>query len=348
MRADNSRRHGLAISRVRPAHGKLESLGLSKLAEGVYRLLLTGQDLDVEAIAGQMRANPGQIRQALDQLADLALLRPSWEAPGAMRAVNPEAGLQMLLQRRQAELLRQQQSIVESQAAITALVSQYADLRPGDGHPVAERLIGLDAIRSRIEALAARARIEVATLMPGGPQDPAMIEAAKPLDQQVRERGVAIRTVGLDCIRRDGPTLAFAYWLVGIGAQVRTVPSLPARMIIYDRRTALVPLDPADTRAGAVQLDGPGTVSVVLALFEQIWSTATPIGSSPVRDGDGLSPQERQLLRLLAEGMTDEGAGRQLGLAPRTVRRIMADVMGRLGARSRFEAGLRASERGWL
>ncbi|MEV0619354.1 LuxR C-terminal-related transcriptional regulator [Nonomuraea sp. NPDC050404] len=333
---------------MKPAHGRLESLGLSRLAECVYRSMLTGQELDAEAMAAQLGASADQIRQALEQLADLALLRPSWETPGVMRAVNPEAGLQMLLQRRQADLLRQQQSIVESQAAITALVSQYADLRPGDGHPDAERLIGLDAIRSRIEALAARSRIEVATLMPGGPQDPDMIEAAKPLDQQVRERGVAIRTVGLDCLRRDGPTLAFAYWLVGIGAQVRTVPSLPARTIIYDRRTALVPLDPANTRAGAVHLTSPGIVSLVLALFEQIWTTGTPIGSPPVRDGDGLSPQERQLLRLLAEGMTDEGAGRQLGLAPRTVRRIMADIMGRMGARSRFEAGLRAAERGWL
>ncbi|MFB4280380.1 MULTISPECIES: LuxR C-terminal-related transcriptional regulator [unclassified Nonomuraea] len=326
----------------------LESLGLSRLAERVYRLLLTGLVPDPEGLAAQLSVSADQIRQAFDQLADLALLRPSWEAPGVMRPVNPEAGLQLLLRRRQAEVLRQQQSIVESEAAITVLVSQYAGLRPGDGHPDAERLIGLDAIRSRIEVLASRARIEVATLMPGGPQDPAMIEAAKPLDQQVRDRGVAIRTVGLDCLRRDGPTLAFAFWLVGIGAQFRTVPTLPTRMIIYDRQIALVPLDPADTKAGAVQVSSPGTVSLIMALFEQIWATATPVGSTPVRDRDGLSPQERQLLRLLAEGMTDEGAGRQLGLAPRTVRRIMADVMGRLGARSRFEAGLRASERGWL
>ncbi|MEV4454832.1 LuxR C-terminal-related transcriptional regulator [Microbispora sp. NPDC049633] len=71
----------------------------------------------------------------------------------------------------------------------------------------------------------------------------------------------------------------------------------------------------------------------------------------PARHGRGpgdCPAQERQLLKLLAEGLTDEGAARQLGLSQRTVRRMMAGIMERLGARSRFEAGLQAAKRGWL
>lgn len=51
---------------------------------------------------------------------------------------------------------------------------------------------------------------------------------------------------------------------------------------------------------------------------------------------------------MLAAGLTDEVAGRRLGISARSVRRQMAGLMERLGASSRFEAGLRAAQRGWL
>ncbi|WP_155354621.1 LuxR C-terminal-related transcriptional regulator [Acrocarpospora macrocephala] len=51
---------------------------------------------------------------------------------------------------------------------------------------------------------------------------------------------------------------------------------------------------------------------------------------------------------MLLEGQTDEGAARRLGLSLRTVRRSMSSLMTRLGARSRFQAGARAVQRGWL
>jgi len=46
--------------------------------------------------------------------------------------------------------------------------------------------------------------------------------------------------------------------------------------------------------------------------------------------------------------MTDETAARRLGVSLRTVRRQMAALMERLCATSRFEAGLKAAQRGWL
>jgi DNA-binding NarL/FixJ family response regulator len=39
---------------------------------------------------------------------------------------------------------------------------------------------------------------------------------------------------------------------------------------------------------------------------------------------------------------------RQLGISVRTTRRMVANVMERLEARSRFEAGYEAARRGWL
>ena len=137
-------------------------------------------------------------------------------------------------------------------------------------------------------------------------------------------------------------------WLAALGGETRTVPSLPMLMVVVDRETALVPLDPADGRAGALELRSPGAVAAMSALFEHVWSIGVPWGETPPRDARGLSTQEQELLRLLADGHTDEIASRRLGVSLRTVRRMASDMMARLGARSRFEAGVRAARHGWL
>ncbi|MDJ0386171.1 hypothetical protein [Streptomyces sp. G-G2] len=46
--------------------------------------------------------------------------------------------------------------------------------------------------------------------------------------------------------------------------------------------------------------------------------------------------------------MTDEAAARRLGVSQRSVRRRMSALMERLHASSRFEAGLKAAQQGWL
>ena len=51
---------------------------------------------------------------------------------------------------------------------------------------------------------------------------------------------------------------------------------------------------------------------------------------------------------ILAAGTTDEAVARRLGLSRRTVQRQMQQLMRRLGADSRFQAGLQAKARGWL
>lgn len=59
-----------------------------------------------------------------------------------------------------------------------------------------------------------------------------------------------------------------------------------------------------------------------------------------------LSDREVELIMLLQVGYTDDAAARRLGVSPRTVRRMTADLMQRLGARSRFEAGIKVAQLG--
>ncbi|MFB7122091.1 LuxR C-terminal-related transcriptional regulator [Kitasatospora sp. NPDC056273] len=119
-------------------------------------------------------------------------------------------------------------------------------------------------------------------------------------------------------------------------------------MIVVDRATAVIPVNSDDTAAAAVVLTGHGTLTALCALFENVWDAARPLVGPAVRDSRGLSGQESAALRLLSEGHTDEAIAKRLGVSPRTARRIATELMERLGARSRFEAGVRAVQHGWL
>ncbi|MFG1820251.1 response regulator transcription factor [Kribbella sp. NPDC049174] len=106
---------------------------------------------------------------------------------------------------------------------------------------------------------------------------------------------------------------------------------------------------PADTANGSVAvLRLTSVVTTAIELFERIWPDAVPLAGDVLPDDTDLSLREQEMLRLLALGATDEVAAAQLGISVRTVRRMVAQIMNRLGARSRFQAGVKAADRGWL
>lgn len=323
----------------------LEALGLNETTISVYRTMVTHRDWGVVRIADHLAIAPDEVRAALDRLAELALVRQSLDAPDQVRSVDPEYGLQSLLQVQQADLLRRQQELIESQAVVSGLVAELRSSSPKDE---IEQLVGIDEVQTRLERLAQGATTECLSFVPGGGQPAESITAGTPLNEAALRRGVAIRTVYLDSARNDTATVNYARRLATLGGEIRTAPTLPERLLVVDQHVALVPLNPDNGREGAIQLIGRGVVMTLVAFFEHVWATATPLGHVPERDKHGLVGQERELLRLLATGLTDEVAAKRLGLSVRTVRRIMADLMERLGAHSRFEAGLLAAEAGWL
>ena len=119
--------------------------------------------------------------------------------------------------------------------------------------------------------------------------------------------------------------------------------------LVLDRRSVVLPAERPGAGIAAFRL--PGMVTATAGLFERAWRTAVPLGPSDLpepRDEEMLTARERDLLTLLCSGSTDESAAAQLGISVRTVGRMVADIMNRLGARSRFQAGAQAVDRGWL
>ncbi|WP_037601668.1 helix-turn-helix transcriptional regulator [Streptacidiphilus rugosus] len=325
----------------------LTGLGLTRDADRVYRAMLAQPQLDVAGLAAALDLAAIQVGDALDLLSELSLVRTSEGVPG-IRAVSPDLGLEILLARQSADLAAQQQRLEASRATAAQLISEYADLRPTEASPGVEHLIGIDRIRSRIARLTNEISTEVMAFSPDGAQTAENMEAARPLDLRVLERGVMMRTIYLDSLRNNPPTVDYANWLAAHGGQVRTTATLPTRMIIADRAVAIMPVTSDNTAAGAVVLTGSGTVTALVALFETVWAAARPLSTAPIRDSHGLTPQEAATLALLAQGHTDDSVAKRLGVSPRSARRTATDLLERLGARSRFQAGVRAVQEGLL
>ncbi|WP_030931931.1 helix-turn-helix transcriptional regulator [Streptomyces sp. NRRL B-24720] len=326
----------------------LTALGLSAVTEAVYRAMLIRPRDGVADLAVAVGQAESAVREALDTLSELSLVRPSADNAERLRPVSPEVGMEILMARQQAELAAQQQRLEASRAAAAQLISEYTDLRPTADHPGVQQLVGLDEIRDRLAALTRDVTDEVMTFAPDGPQTAENMAASRPLNEQLLGRGIRMRTLYLDSVRTNRPTIEHANWLTEHGGQVRTVPSLPTRMIITDHSTALIPVNSDNTAAGAVVLTGEGMLAALCALFETTWASAQPLGDGIQVDQHGLTGQQTTAIALLAEGHTDETIAKRLGVSHRTARRIASELMERAGARSRFELGVRCVQYGWL
>jgi DNA-binding NarL/FixJ family response regulator len=109
--------------------------------------------------------------------------------------------------------------------------------------------------------------------------------------------------------------------------------------MIFDRTVALVPLNPANTAAGAVEIEEPSVVEKLLAMFLREWQQAREIGHQGPRAVE-LSPRETAIVDLLAAGHTDVSAAHRLGVSTRTVSYALRRLMDRFGVDNRFQLGL--------
>lgn len=95
---------------------------------------------------------------------------------------------------------------------------------------------------------------------------------------------------------------------------------------------------------GGVLID-PSVACKVVAEFARLTPSARPIN-----DGlpDPLTERELDVLRLLAEGMSNREIGNKLSLTEGTVKNYVTNVLQKIGARDRTQAALRGRELGLI
>ncbi|MEK4355640.1 response regulator transcription factor [Paenibacillus sp. FSL M7-1455] len=93
----------------------------------------------------------------------------------------------------------------------------------------------------------------------------------------------------------------------------------------------------SDELADAIRrvYDGKRVINAELSLA--VWDDPCP-----------LSPREREVMKLAAQGLVLQDIGAQLFLSYGTVRNYMSEAMGKLGANTRIEAIDIARSKGWL
>ena len=96
--------------------------------------------------------------------------------------------------------------------------------------------------------------------------------------------------------------------------------------------------------AGGVLIE-PSVARKVVAEFARM---AAPAPRSAQSLDEPLSERELEILRLLAQGMTNREIAQRLYLAEGTVKNYVTNILGKIGARDRTQAALRAQELGLL
>lgn len=330
----------------------LSSFGIDLYSERVYLAMLRHPGEGIEGVTERLAMDRRSVRRALGRLGRLGLVRPAPGLPGTLRAVSPEIGLESVLARQEAEVAGRRSRIDEGRAALAVLLAdrerdEGSAQRASPGAQV-EEVFGLDAMRQRLEQLAHTARSEVLSARPGGAQAPESLEDDRLLDEFLLRRGVKVRTVYQASIRNVPSASAHASWVAQSGGQIKTLPIVPMPMMVIDRRTAVLSLASHAGDPGMCVLRYAPAITAIHALFERMWEEAAPFGAPEHQTDARLTRQEVALLRLLAEGTTDEIAARKLSVSVRTVGRMVADLMSRLDAHSRFEAGVLVNRYGWL
>ncbi len=328
----------------------LGALGLDSICIQVYLAMHSAAEAGPVQLAEMLGFQTSEVVDALDELSDLTLLRPGLSPTQKLRPVSVERAIHTLI-RQQSELLKiQSGSLSMLQSAMRELLASRPDRQDGFGHADVESLTGAEPIQSMVERLVFRATESAWSAIPGRPMSPETLDAARPFDEELSQRGVPGRSLYQNSVLADRRNLDYARWLSGLGIEIRSAPVVPIRMIIVDRALAAILHPQPQLPLEMFVIREPAILIPLIELYEMSWAAAKPIDGPDPRQSDEKEPtqQELGLLRLLASGSTDEAAAKKLGVSVRTVRRIMAELMDQLEASSRFEAGHKATQRGWL
>ncbi|MDO5727356.1 MAG: LuxR C-terminal-related transcriptional regulator [Bowdeniella nasicola] len=312
----------------------LESLGVSAGQWQIYRGLLMEEPLPASLPSADVEA-----------LLDAGLIVPSPDAAHGYRAVSPTVSIAALVREREQHLAAQRRAHTALQDAVSVFTDEYLTYRLHRDLESLEILSDGVAVAMRINELIDSAKHEASSLVTN-PMNAEMLQAAKTGDENMLQRGLRVRSIYTDPVQHNADSMEYLTWFASRGAQLRCLPSLPVRMVLIDRRVAVIASDPTTPRAGAAVIRVPGLITALDTLFESLWETAAPLGEST--DRDTLPHLEAEILRGMAAGAKDDTLAHQLGVSVRTVRRLITKLYDRTGANSRFQMAVYALRRGWI
>ncbi|MFE3634701.1 LuxR C-terminal-related transcriptional regulator [Streptomyces sp. NPDC059168] len=205
--------------------------------------------------------------------------------------------------------------------------------------------------RRRLGELDALSREEFLAMRNSFP-DARVLDSSLAGDLEMLANGVRMRMLTSQQAVRPQAPARYPSALSDAGAEVRVAPTAPLHMNILDRSVVIIGTGPGPQgEGGDVILHSTPVARCFWKVFTHTWDLARPHTRRPSgrgRAGRELSAQEREVPALLATGAKDETIARRLACSDRTLRRLMNQIMEKLGTSSRFEAGVTAARLGLL
>lgn len=316
----------------------LDGLGLTPDQETVYVALLDVSSATETELRARCLGTP--VRPAITALERAGLVSRLTGTPIRYAAAPPDVALELLARSREQGLARARLSVAQ-------LAGRYRRARATtQPHEVIEVVTTREATVRRWEQLQRSARRQVRSF----DRPPYVSPSTNPVEEEMLLSGVAYRCVYHPAGFALPGRPAAVRTMVAAGEQARVTESVPVKMFIADDQVGLIPLEVDGSAESSLIIRASSMLDTLIALFELVWERAVAIHA----DGDlpsgesGPTGDESALLGLLAAGLTDGAMARHLGSHPRTVQRRVRELLDRLDAGTRFQAGLQAVRRGWL
>ena len=274
-------------------------------------------------------------RAAFDLLLELGLVNPHREE-GVFRAVDPGAVQSRVvapLGQEGARLLDESSQWAQAFGELAQVWRRSPETARGPF-----TLVHKPAIEPFIEGLVAECEDEMLTAQPQAGRDRKRIAAAV-RDTALLERGMRMRTLYQHSARRHAVTRKYVAAVTALGAEVRTLDEFFNRMIIIDRRIAVIPAE-EDLRT-AIAIREPSIVAYLADVFERTWERARPFTMSrETSTMSGIAGEQRAMtIRMLIEGHADPVSAKRLGVSARTYAGYVADLKEEYEADTRFQLG---------
>lgn len=339
----------IPVSRIEPAGPTifqvaplLEPVGLGKVEGDVYLDLLAHPRSTPADLAERLDLPAGRVRKALQRLHASGLSARLIGTRSCHVAAPPEIAVDALV-------LRRQQQLEQLRADMRDLAVRVKDVQPpAEPSELIELVEGVQAVMHHLARMQLGAREEV--LIIDAPPYLHGQPIANEEEIQALHRGVRYRAIYHAPGLADAQHMAQIMECVDAGEEARALPSIEMKMIVADRRFALLPLSFSATDAvrARILVHSSPLLDALVLCFESLWSRATPIAGVAAAVPERMSEQDRRLLSMMAGGIKDRAIARALGVTERTVGRRIQELMAQLEATTRFQAGLQAARRGWL
>lgn len=323
----------------------LGRLGLGPVAAKVYAFLLERGLCDRRTLADHLALGHCTVERAIVQLQAFAMVSEIRGSSDQVTPLEPTAGLTFLAQQQQVNRIAGEAA---ARNAFESYRREYGEYAPSMVEVLTEEDIQYQVAELEDSATALVKTFDTAPY--GAPTLENNIELAN-LASGIKYQVVYARSsiADPDRYQRNISPCMLA------GEEARSCPSVPVKMIIVDDRVALVSWTTAhaDRHHTALLVRQCSLLPALLALFECYWLRATPFSAASQQPNPAaagrLRPQavEQRLIELLAAGLTDEAAARNLGVSRRTVARHIEHLMSITGSASRFQLALRAKDSGW-